>query len=129
MQAVELRAELELGKRPREVHVGEDEVRLRRVVRAAEQHRLGALADELDPIEVADERVHRQRQHPLAAERVTAESAAVCTSESSTSIPSRAEGLGELGARPGRGVRHETEPVAVRPQPANRVGGALDRLT
>ena len=70
MEAVELGAELELAERAREVHVREDEVRLRRLVGAAEQHGVRSLADELDPLEVVHERVHRQREDALAAERL-----------------------------------------------------------
>ena len=36
---------------------------------AAEQHGVRPLADELDPVEVLDDRVHRQREHALPAKR------------------------------------------------------------
>jgi hypothetical protein len=68
VQAVQLGAALELVKRARKVHVAEDEVRLGRFVGPADEHRLGVLADELDAFELADDRVHRQREDAPAGE-------------------------------------------------------------
>ena len=70
VQAVELGAELELAERPREVHVAEDAPGLLGLVRAAEQDRLRAVADELDPVEIVDQRGHHQREHAPPGERV-----------------------------------------------------------
>jgi hypothetical protein len=61
VEAVEVGAELELGEGTREVHVREDEVRLGRLVAAADQDSLRVVPDELDSLEVADERVHDER--------------------------------------------------------------------
>src|SRR5205085_8826126 len=70
VQAVELRPGLELVEGAREVRVAEDDVRLERLVGAADQHRLRVLADELDTREVVDDGVHRQREDTLAGEGV-----------------------------------------------------------
>ena len=43
---------------------------LRPLVRAADQDRVGALADELDALEIVDDLRHREREHALARERV-----------------------------------------------------------
>ena len=63
VQAVELGACVELRERAGKVHVAEDAVRLGRLVRAAEEHRLGLLADELHALEVLEDRGHRHREH------------------------------------------------------------------
>ena len=78
---------LELGERAREIHVREDEVRLRRLVRAAEQHGVGALADELETVEIGDSACIVKRQDALAAQRPRCCGCAVCTSSSSSSNP------------------------------------------
>src|ERR1051326_4530826 len=62
--------ELELRERPGQIHVGEDEVRLGRLVGAADEDGIGAVADELDPLQVGDEPLHDEREHALPAERV-----------------------------------------------------------
>ena len=51
-----------------QVHVAEDLVRLERLVAAADQHGVGVVADELEPLEIGDDRGHHQREHPPAAE-------------------------------------------------------------
>ena len=124
MQAIQLRSELELGERAREIHVGEDEVRLRRVVGAADQHGLGALADELEAVEVADERMHRQREHALALQRTYGRIRGGLHLGILDLDPVGAQGLGKLRTRPRGRVRHEPEPVAIRPQTADGLGGA-----
>ena len=96
------RAGLELGERAREVHVREDAVRLGGLVGAADEDGVGALADELEALEIVDERVHREREHPLAAEELTAATAASSGSRRrSSSTPMGAELFGELRARAG----------------------------
>ena len=70
MQAVELGALLELGECAREVVVAEHLIRLEALVGAAEQHGVRALADELDALEVLDDRRHRQGEDALAGQRV-----------------------------------------------------------
>ena len=80
VQAEEVGAGLDLGERAREVHVAEDLVRLGRLVAAADEHRVGALADELDPGEIGHDRGHHERVDAppaeLAAPRRSASSAA-----------------------------------------------------
>ena len=66
VQAVELRTGLELLERAREVREAEDEVRLGRLVRTSDQDCLGVLADQLNALELADDRVHGQREHAPA---------------------------------------------------------------
>ena len=81
VQAVELGAALELGEGAREVHVAEDlVVQFAALLRAAEQDRVGALADELDPLEVLDDVGHRQREDAFARKRWAAASGVVCSS-------------------------------------------------
>jgi hypothetical protein len=116
-------------ERAREVHVAEDEVRLRRLVGAAEQDGVGALADELHSLEIADDRVHRQREHTLAVEDTRGRGGRRLQLVVVELEAGRAQVAGELGARARGRVRHETEPVPVAPQRAHRLRRAGDRLT
>ena len=70
VQRVELRAGLELVEGAGQVHIAEDEIALRGLVGAADEHRLRVLADELDPFQLADDRVHRQCEDSAAGERL-----------------------------------------------------------
>ena len=129
VQAVELGAGLELGERAREVHVAEDLVRLGRLVAAAEQHGVGALADELDPVEVLDDRRHRQREHALAARaRARPRSASSAAPRPRARSRARAARSASVGASAGRVVGDEAEPVPVGAQPRDRLRRARDRL-
>ena len=80
------------------------------------------------PSRSCDERVHRQREDALAAERPDGGAGGGLDLVSSSLDAVRLELLGELRLRPGRRVRHEPQPVAVRAQTAYRVGGAGDRF-
>ena len=68
VQAVERRAHLDLRERTCEVHVAEHLVRLDGLVAPADEHRLGVVADELEAVEVGDDRRHHEREHALARE-------------------------------------------------------------
>ena len=69
VQTVKVCAGLQFMESAREVHEGEHEVRLRRLVGTADENRLCILADELDTVEFPDDRVHRQCQHAFSGER------------------------------------------------------------
>ena len=99
-------AGLELGPGAGKIHVREDEVRLRRLVRTTEEHSVRALADELELVEVGDQRVHRQCQDALAAQRACC-GACACLHLVVVQLESLRTELGrELRAGAGRGIRH-----------------------
>ena len=56
-------------ERPREVHVAEDASGLVTLVRAADEDRVGVLADEIEAVEILDHRRHRQRDHAPAVQQ------------------------------------------------------------
>ena len=135
VQAVELRARVELGERSREVHVREDGVRLGRLVRAADQHDLGVLADELHALEVLDDR-RASSARARAGERVRGGARRRLELVVVELDAHRAELRGERGARLRGVVRDEAEPVPAsrsrltalgRPGSARRRRGARRR--
>ena len=128
VQAVQLGAAFELVERAREVHVAEDEVRLRRLVRAADQDRLGVLADELDPVELADDRVHRHGEHASPGELGRRSAWRGLQLLVLKRDPHAAQLLGERRTGLRSAVGHEADPVAGLPQPLHRFGPARDRL-
>ena len=128
VQAVEVGAHLELRERAREVHVGEDEVRLGRVVRAADQDCLDVVADELDSLEVADERVHDEGEDAAAAQRLDGRVRGRLHLRHLQLDPHRLQARGEVRLRARRRVRDEAEPVAGVAQAPHRVGRARQRL-
>src|SRR5438093_1455203 len=79
---------------------------------AAEEDSIRTLADEFDAVEIADDGVHRQRQHALAlkeARRRGGDRLQLLVLEREAELP---ELLAELRPGAGRGVRHEPQPVA-----------------
>ena len=128
MQAVELGTHLQLRERTAEVHPREHLVRLGRLVTAAEQHRVGVVADELDPLEVGHDRPHHEREHALAGE--LAGGGARCRLQLVVVElePEQPQLLGERRAGPGGVVRHEAERVALPAEPGDGVDGAGNRL-
>src|SRR5207237_7327124 len=86
-------------------------------------------AHELKVVEVPDQRMHGQRQDPLAAQRARGGGGSGLDLVVVQLDSLRAQLGTELRARAGRGIRHEAEPVTVLPQTANCVGRTRDRLT
>ena len=128
VQAVEVGAHLKLMEGAAQVHVREDEIRLGRLVGAAEEHRVGPLADELDPVEIADDGVHRQRQHALPLKQARGgggDRLQLVVLEREAELPQL---LAELRPGAGRGVRHEPQPVAVPTELLDRLDCPRDRL-
>ena len=128
VQAVELGAHLQLGERPAEVHPREHLVRLGRLVAAAEQHRVGVVADELDALEIGHDRAHHEREHALARELAGGGPRRRLELVVVELEPEQPQLLGERRARPGGVVRHEAEGVALPAKPGDGLDGAGDRL-
>ena len=128
VEAIELGAHLELRERAREVHVREDEVRLGRVVRAADQDRVDVVADELDALEIADERVHDEREHAPAAERLDCRVRRRLDLPHLELDPHRLQARGEVGLRACRRVRDEAKPVPALAEAPHGSGRTRQRL-
>jgi hypothetical protein len=116
VQAVEVGPAVQLGERARQVHVGEDASGLGRLVCAAEQHRVGALADELDSLEILDDGGHREREHAPAGERARSRARRGLELLVGQVDVDRAQLLHEGLARPSGAVRDEVDAMAAFPQ-------------
>ena len=124
VKAVEVGAELELRECVGEIHVREDEVRLRRLVRPADQHGVRAVADELDAFEVADDRMHRRGRGRAYPFRTLHRGRRDRLHLLGVDLDALADELcDELRARPHGVVRDESEPVTVVTKTLHRVGG------
>ena len=114
VQAIEVGAQLELGERPREVHVAEDTACLLGLVGPSEQHGLGALPDELDAVEVLDQRRDHSASTRLPASALAAADGGRLQLGVVELEPGAAQLLGERRPGPRRVVRHEPQPVPLR---------------
>jgi hypothetical protein len=119
---------VELGERAGQVHVREDEVRLRRLVGATEEHGIGAVAHELDALEVTDDRVHRQGEDALARQCLHRRRSDRLDLVRLDLDPEPCELRHDLRARPGRRVRHESKTVTVVAKLPHGFGGTGDRV-
>ena len=128
MQAEEVGAGLDLGERAGEVHVAEDLVRLGRLVAAAEEHGVGALADELDPGQVGHDRRHHERVDAPAAELLRGGDRRRLQLVVLELEPHLAQLVGERGPRAGRVVGDEAQPMADGAKARDRLDRARDRL-
>ena len=88
----------------------------------------GTFADQFDALEVADERVHRQREDAPAPKGGNGRARGRLNLIVLDLDPLGSESLAELCARPGRRVRDEAKAVPVFPQAMNGIGRALNRL-
>ena len=128
MQAVQLGAHLQLGEGTAEVHPREHLVGLGGLVATAEQHRLGVVADELDPLEVGHDRPHHEREHPPAGELARRRPRCRLELVVLELEPERAQVLGEQRPRPGGVVGHETEGVTLLAEPRDSLDGSGNGL-
>jgi ribosome-associated protein len=128
VEAVELGAASNLGEGPRQVHVAEDPARLRDVVRAAEENRLGVLADEVDAGEVLDDRRHRQREDPPACKGGGGRARRRLELVVDEVEPHPAELVCEHGRRPDCVVRDEAQTVPSRAQSSHGFDSSGNRF-
>ena len=119
---------LQLRERPREVHVAEDASGLVTLVRAADEDRVGVLADEIEAVEILDHRRHRQRDHAPAvqqAHRCCGRRLQLVAGDVDAEPPQLRD---DRRARPDCHVRDEPKPVAALAQRRDRLRRAGDRF-
>ena len=129
MQAVERGAQLDLAERPREVHVAEHLVRLERLVAASDEHRVGVVAHELEPVEVGDDRRHGESEDALPGELARRCAGGRLQLEVLERELHATKLLGQACARARGVVRDEAERVARLAQLGDGVDGARDGLS
>ena len=127
VQAVERGAQADLLEGAGEVHVAEDLVRLDRLVAASDQHRVDVVTDEVEPVEVGDDRGHHESEDSLARELPRGGAGRrlqLLVLEREAHLAQLAR---EARSRAGRVVRDEAQEVPARAELCDGVGGARDR--
>jgi len=97
-------------------------------VGAADENRFRVLADELDPFELADDRVHRQREDSATGERLGSRSRRRLQLLVVELDPHRTQLFGQGRSALRRVVRDEADPVPVGTKPPDGVAPAGDRF-
>jgi len=128
VQAEELGSGLELGEGAGQIHVRKNSTGFLGLVCAAEKHGVRALADQLDSIEVLDDRRHRQGQDAAAGERPGGRPRRRLQLLFADVETFRAQQLGQARARTGGVVGQEAQPMTGLAQAANGAGGSRNRL-